>query len=51
MGVTLYHFPWSGPSRGALLAARAVGVDVDIQILDLPKKEQLKDEFVKVEHS
>nr|WET52671.1 glutathione S-transferase [Phaedon brassicae]WET52796.1 glutathione S-transferase [Phaedon brassicae] len=48
MGVILYHFPLSGPSRGALLAAKAVGVDVDVQIVNLFKKEQLKEDFVKI---
>lgn len=50
MGVTLYHFPLSGPSRAALLAAKAVGVDVDIHILELFKKEHLTEEFIKVRH-
>lgn len=48
MVVTLYHFPKSGPSRGALLAARAVGVEVDLQIVDLFKKEQMTEDFLKV---
>ncbi|XP_063626844.1 glutathione S-transferase 1-like [Cydia splendana] len=44
----LYHFPVSGPSRGALLAARAIGVPVKIQIVNLFQKEQLKEDFLKV---
>lgn len=48
MVVTLYHFPLSAPSRAALLVARALGIDVDIQLVDLMKKEQLKQDFVKV---
>ncbi|KAG5890147.1 hypothetical protein JTB14_010165 [Gonioctena quinquepunctata] len=48
MSKTLYHFPKSGPSRGALLAARAVGVDVKIQIIDLFKKEQFKEDFINI---
>lgn len=48
MAITLYHFPLSGPSRGALLTAKAVGVDVDVQFLDLFAKEQLKPDFIKV---
>lgn len=50
MVITLYHFPQSGPSRGALLAAKAVGVEVDLQIVDLFKKEQLKEDFIKVRY-
>lgn len=48
MVLTLYHFPPSAPSRGALLAARAIGVDIDIQIVDLFAKEQLQPDFLKV---
>lgn len=48
MGVTLYHFPPSAPSRCALLVAKALGIDVDVQIVDLFAKEQLKEDFVKV---
>lgn len=48
MVITLYHFPKSPPSRGALLAAKAVGVNVDVKIVNLSTKEQLKEEFVKV---
>lgn len=48
MGVTLYHFPPSAPSRGGLLAARAAGVDVDVQIVNLFAKEQLQESFVKI---
>ncbi|XP_049876687.1 glutathione S-transferase 1-like [Pectinophora gossypiella] len=46
--IKLYHFPVSGPSRGALLAVRAIGVPVEIKIVDLFKKEQLQDNFLKI---
>lgn len=46
--IVLYHFPLSGPSRGALLAARAVNVQLEIKIVDLLKKEQLKEDFLKI---
>lgn len=48
MGTILYHFPLSAPSRGALLAAKAAGANVDVQIVDLLKKEQLSEDFIKV---
>ncbi|KAM3960309.1 glutathione S-transferase 1 [Aphomia sociella] len=46
--VKLYHFPISGPSRGALLAARSIGVPVEVEKVDLFKKEQLKESFLKI---
>ncbi|XP_022920770.1 glutathione S-transferase 1-like [Onthophagus taurus] len=48
MGVTIYHFPWSAPSRAALLTAKTLGIDVDVQIVDLVAKEQLKSDFLKI---
>ncbi|XP_066262499.1 glutathione S-transferase 1-like [Euwallacea similis] len=48
MGLTLYHFPPSAPSRGALLAAKALGLDVDVQIVNLFKKDQLQEDFLKI---
>lgn len=47
--VVLYHFPASAPSRGALLTIKALGIDADVQIIDLFKKEQLNPDFVKVD--
>lgn len=48
MTLKLYHFPFSGPSRGALLAARSIGVPIDVEIVDLFKKEQLQERFLKI---
>ncbi|KAL1513681.1 hypothetical protein ABEB36_003058 [Hypothenemus hampei] len=48
MVITLYHFPISGPSRAALLAAKALDVNIDVQIVDLFKKEQFKEDFLKI---
>ncbi|XP_069668700.1 glutathione S-transferase 1-1-like [Periplaneta americana] len=48
MVLTLYHLPMSFPSRAALWVARAVGVDVDIKILNLLESEHLKPEFIKI---
>uniref|UniRef100_A0A0K8TUE3 Glutathione-S-transferase n=1 Tax=Epiphyas postvittana TaxID=65032 RepID=A0A0K8TUE3_EPIPO len=48
LSIKLYHFPISGPSRGALLAARAIGVPVEVKIVNLFQKEQLKEEFLKI---
>lgn len=43
----LYHCPVSGPSRGALLAVRALNLPAQIEIIDLFQKEQLNPDFVK----
>lgn len=48
MSVKLYHFPISGPSRGALLAARAVEVPIEMEIVNLFRKEQMKESFLKI---
>ncbi|XP_026740679.1 glutathione S-transferase 1-like [Trichoplusia ni] len=48
MSVKLYHFPISGPSRGALLAARLVEVPIDVEIVNLFQKEQMKESFLKI---
>ena len=48
MSVKLYHFPISGPSRGALLAARAIEVPLEVEIVNLFKKEQMKESFLKI---
>nr|QFU14631.1 glutathione S-transferase GSTd1 [Dendroctonus armandi] len=48
MVLTLHHFPPSAPSRAALLTAKAIGLDIDIQIVNLFKKEQLSEEFIKI---
>uniref|UniRef100_A0A2A4JCV1 Glutathione S-transferase n=1 Tax=Heliothis virescens TaxID=7102 RepID=A0A2A4JCV1_HELVI len=48
MSIKLYHFPISGPSRGALLAARAVEVPLEVEIINLFRKEQFKESFLKI---
>ncbi|XP_045777755.1 glutathione S-transferase 1-like [Maniola jurtina] len=46
--IKLYHFPVSSPSRAAVFAARIIGVPVEIIILDLTKKEQMNESFIKI---
>lgn len=48
MSLKLYHFPPSAPSRGALLAARAIGVPLEVKIVNLFEKEHLKESFIKL---
>ncbi|ENN74627.1 hypothetical protein YQE_08747, partial [Dendroctonus ponderosae] len=47
MVLTLHHFPPSAPSRAALLTAKAIGLDIDVQIVNLFEKEQLSEDFIK----
>lgn len=44
----LYYIEGSPPCRAVLLAAEAVGIELDLHYVDLLKDEQLKPEFVKV---
>nr|QHU79944.1 glutathione S-transferase D13 [Bemisia tabaci] len=44
----LYYVPISGPCRGAMLAAKLLGVDLNLKLVDLPNKEQLKPEFLRM---
>ncbi|CAK1550726.1 unnamed protein product [Leptosia nina] len=48
MVLKLYHFPLSSPSRAAYMSVKAVGIPADIIIVDLLKKEQLSESFVKI---
>ncbi|KAK6638249.1 hypothetical protein RUM44_008678 [Polyplax serrata] len=48
MTITIYHFPPSAPSRAALLTARVLSLNVNVKEINLFKKEQLKQEFVKI---
>lgn len=48
MAITLYYFAPSAPARVALLAARAVGVDVTVKDIDLFERKHITPEFVKV---
>ena len=44
----LYYLPGSAPCRGVQLAAKAVGVELNLKMLNLMNGEHLKPEFVKV---
>lgn len=48
MPLDLYYVPGSAPCRTVLLAAKALGVEVNLKYLDLMKGEHLTPEFVKV---
>jgi len=48
MPIDFYHIPGSAPCRAVRLAAKAVGVDLNLKYLDLMKGEQMAPEFLKL---
>ncbi|CAD0203322.1 unnamed protein product [Chrysodeixis includens] len=48
MSIKLYHFIVSGPSRGALLAARTLQVPIQIVEVNTFKKENYKESYLKM---
>lgn len=48
MGIDLYYVPGSAPCRAVLLAAKALGVELNLKYCDLMKGEHLTPEFIKV---
>jgi glutathione S-transferase len=44
----LYHTPSSPPSRSVLMALRCLELDVDVEIVDLVKRENRTVEFLKI---
>lgn len=43
-----YYLPGSAPCRAVQMTAKAVGVDLNLKLLDLFKGEHLKPEFLQV---
>lgn len=48
MGVDFYFTPGSAPCRSVLLTAKALGIELNLILVDLKKKEHLRPEFIKV---
>lgn len=48
MTIDFYYLPGSSPCRAVLLAAKAVGVDLNLKYTDLMKGDQMTPEFLKV---
>lgn len=44
----LYYVPASGPCRAVQMAAKAVGVELNLKYVNLLAKDQLKPDFIKV---
>lgn len=47
----LYYIDASPPSRSVLLTAAAIGLELDLKVVDLMNGEQLTPEFIKVHRS
>ncbi|CAB3364247.1 Hypothetical predicted protein [Cloeon dipterum] len=48
MPIDFYYIPGSAPCRAVLLAAKAVGVELNLKLTDLMAGEHLKPEFIKL---
>jgi len=48
MGIDFYYLPGSAPCRAVLLAAKAVGIELNLKYTDLMKGEHLTPEFIKI---
>jgi hypothetical protein len=48
MTIDFYYMPASAPCRTVLLAAKALGVDLNLKLTNLMAGEHLKPEFLKV---
>lgn len=44
----LYYAPYSPPARSVLMTADYLGLTLDLHVVDLLKKENMKPEYVKV---
>jgi len=48
MGIDFYYLPGSSPCRAVQMTAKAVGVDLNLKLLDLMAGEHMKPEFLKL---
>ncbi|KAF2885296.1 hypothetical protein ILUMI_20884 [Ignelater luminosus] len=48
MGIDFYYTPGSAPCRSVLLTANALGIELNLILVDLRKKEHLRPEFIKI---
>lgn len=50
MTIDFYYLPGSAPCRAVLMTAKAVGVELNLKLVNLMSGEHLKPEFIKVRH-
>ncbi|KAH8383411.1 hypothetical protein KR009_008475, partial [Drosophila setifemur] len=43
-----YYHPWSAPCRSVMMAAKALGLDMNLKLIKVMEGEQLKPEFVEL---
>lgn len=48
MTIDFYYLPGSAPCRSVLLTAKALGLELNLKLVELMKGEHLKPEFVKM---
>ncbi|XP_037786119.1 glutathione S-transferase 1-1-like isoform X2 [Penaeus monodon] len=48
MPIDLYYMPLSAPCRSVMLTAKAVGIELNLKLLNLPAGEHMKPEFVAI---
>lgn len=48
MGIDLYYLPASAPCRAVQMTAKAVGIDLNLKLVDFMAGDLMKPEFLKV---
>lgn len=48
MGIDLYYLPGSAPCRTVLMAAKALGVELNLKLVNLMEGDHLKPEYLAV---
>ena len=48
MGIDLYYMPMSAPCRSVMLAAKALGLELNLKLTNLLAGEHLKPEYIAV---
>lgn len=48
MGIDLYYFSGGAPSRATLMAAKSIGINVNVKVVNILEQEQMTPEYLKV---